>query len=70
MRAIGGTPTSRYRAGRTNSFNTKRRANVEKKPIRERDRPYFYNEENERGSYLLWPRRRLGYSARPYPNRH
>ena len=53
MRATGGTPTSRRRAGRTNPSNVERRANVEKRPTRERDRPYFYNKENKRGSYLL-----------------
>ena len=53
MRAIGETPTSRRRAGRTNPSNIKRRANVEKGPTRERNRPYFYNEENKRGNYLL-----------------
>ena len=63
MRAIGGTPTSRRRAGRTNPPNAERRANVEKGPTGERDQPYLRNEENERGSYLLWPHRRLGYSA-------
>ena len=47
MRAIGGTPTSRRRAGKTNPPNAKRRANVEKEPIEERDRPYFYNKENK-----------------------